>query len=664
MGSTRAGRAVGPLLALVLVLCSSSSRPLTAAPIGFSGTVHDSLGHGLEGVEVLVLAWSTSSPVAVLRSDREGRFGTGELGAGSYRVAAFKEGYLASIGSVDTWIGQSIDLVLHPMPQPEGTRAAPLPRDASWMLRLPRRSILRVQQPTPPAADGELEASDDGFAEPMRLQLDQLFSVSLEPVDTQVRGGELEATETRMMLSSSMGDRGRILFHGRHEDLGSSSRSGESTSSAGQQAQALSVDMSHQTGADSRLAVAAFYGQKDYELSTESMDPVALESVRHAQRTWGYDASWSLGLADVGRMEVELDFQDTLLTAPHTDSGSGAGDGFANRALTAEGSFQRSSSARHQTEVALRAGHQWWSTAQLPSAEPSAGQDLGGWSVQLEAQDSWAVSGPLTLVYGLGYKQALLARDAALIVPRLGGSWSFDGGTVRAAASYHAVVDRSSQLDAPPESIPFRPRGTLGYEAEVEWPFASGLSLKGGTSYSPWQFRALGYGDGTLAADPLPLYMTDGNASLRENHVVLVAQRSATRAYLELHGGRVQGTVAPLLPFDAMVGLAPETGLHYLNARCGVDMRGYGTDIVLDYFKVGARAAGGDPGRSLQESIELRMQQELRGLQTRVDLRFLAALRVGMVEADSVNEWLQQGGDPAPLEALNRRLTAGLSVSF
>ena len=75
---------------------------IEAAPI--AGTVKDSLGNLLSGVEVLFVALPAPGfrPTAVARSGRDGRFKVTDLVPGPYRVAALKEGYRTFVGQVDT----------------------------------------------------------------------------------------------------------------------------------------------------------------------------------------------------------------------------------------------------------------------------------------------------------------------------------------------------------------------------------------------------------------------------------------------------------------------------------------------------------------------------------------------------------------------------------
>ncbi len=126
---------------------------VTAGEPGFSGAVKDAAGNLLEGVEILVIAPTTSSnpvhPVATVRSDAEGRFLIERLEAGAYQIAAVKRGYRTYIGQVNTRVDRWIQLVLYPQARLEQS-GLPTPEDDAWALRLPRRNILRETDPVLP----------------------------------------------------------------------------------------------------------------------------------------------------------------------------------------------------------------------------------------------------------------------------------------------------------------------------------------------------------------------------------------------------------------------------------------------------------------------------------------------------------------------------------
>jgi len=291
-------------------------------------------------------------------------------------------------------------------------------------------------------------------------------------------------------------------------------------------------------------------------------------------------------------------------------------------------------------------------------------EDASSWSVQADAQDTWSLSRPFSLVYGLGYKQALVDRDATLVVPRVGGSLVANGWYARALVSYHTVTGEGA-TGVRLHPVVFRPQGRVGYEAEIELPLARNVRLRGGSSYSPILFDSFGYLHGAVGIDEHPLYLTDGNAAVHEHRLLLVEERGGSRTYLELSDGRVTGAVAPLLPFEGPVPIRAGRELSYRSGRFGVAFPERGTDLRVEYRRVEAEGTG-DRDRApdaVQESVEFRVKQDVWGLQVPGDWRVLVGVRLGTVRTDDLEAW-SSANAAETVDALNRRISAGVSVLF
>jgi hypothetical protein len=86
-----------------------------------------------------------------------------------------------------------------------------------------------------------------------------------------------------------------------------------------------------------------------------------------------------------------------------------------------------------------------------------------------------------------------------------------------------------------------------------------------------------------------------------------------------------------------------------------------GTDVLLEYEWVrSADAPGGDGEDTVQESVAMRLRQAVPGLQAPGDWRVLLGVQVGSIQSGGT------GGERAAdmIEALNRRVSAGVSVAF
>ena len=92
-------RRIPSIAAVCGVACVAlSAQAAFVAPL--SGSVRDTVGNVLSGVEVLVVETrGAASPLATTLSNRDGEFRVPGLVPGLYRIAALKEGYaiLASV---------------------------------------------------------------------------------------------------------------------------------------------------------------------------------------------------------------------------------------------------------------------------------------------------------------------------------------------------------------------------------------------------------------------------------------------------------------------------------------------------------------------------------------------------------------------------------------
>ena len=292
--------------------------------------------------------------------------------------------------------------------------------------------------------------------------------------------------------------------------------------------------------------------------------------------------------------------------------------------------------------------------------------EVSGWSVGLEAQDTWSVSRPFAVIYGLGYKHSMASRDVALVVPRFGGSWSIDELVLRFLVSYHRVEIWSTD-DPDAEAPAFQPARPFGYEAQLELPLGGGLRLSGTTRSSPIQFDHEQRASGPFGEGFQPVYLTDGNAAVDEDRIALTREGAGVSTFLELIRGSVQGAVAPTVPFDVPFQWLSESRLDYQNSRLGVRVAASGTDLRLDYRRVAERPA--DPasaGREYeQQSVELRVAQDLMRLRSIGNWRLLVALRMASLEGagEGEDEWTQTG-HAQTWSSPEREMSAGLSVLF
>lgn len=662
------------LLLLALVACSQA---LADGPLGggLSGRVQDLLGHRIPDVEVLVVSPSAGgNPIAAARSDAAGLFSVPGLLPGIYRVAALKGGYLTYLGQVNTRVDSWLDVILRPAAAAAADSAVSLPEDATWALRLPRRSLLREIDAEP--LEVGLTGADQGRASrplpdsTLRVQVEQSFAMRRGPGSGAGNGPGGQGSATRLEAASALGQRAAVGFEASHESFDAAYlQTGEAGSSARQGAADVSVDLRFDAGPDDRVAVKAFFSEQElrFRSGIPGADPA---DSRQAGRSWGYDAAWSTQLDATSSLELEVDFAESKM---ELESGSPAAgladllDPVSQRSIRAEGSYESMPARDHRLRVDF---HARLVDTPLPALRATLGEArpgphaVMGWSVGLEAQDTWNVSGPFSLVYGLGYRHSLASRDLSLIAPRVGGTWSFERLVMSFLVSYHQVEDWGGpDPDATPPA--FHPARPLGFEAGLELPLRGGWLLRGATRSAPIQLEpTVGSLDPGLG-EFRPAFLTDGNVSVTEDRLSLIREGSGLRTVFEWIGGRAEGSVAPTLPFAMPFQWLSDSSLRYRNGRLGLRVAASGTDLLLDYAEFAERPSGLDPaaGDLEQQSLELRVAQDLMRLRSLGNWRVLLALRTASLEGESVEEWLKTG-DARPLAAPDREMSAGLSVLF
>jgi hypothetical protein len=500
------------------------------------------------------------------------------------------------------------------------------------------------------------------------MRVDQVFALRATGSSPGTERAEGLGNRTRVQLGSALGENLRLRFDGSREDYGEAPDPlGESgPSRAG--ADAVRLGVAYDPSADSRVTVNAYYSGRDYrpwsspEASAE--DPVRLEG-----RSWGYDATWNTQLGPESSLEVGVDYIEAELD-PLGHGGDGAeaaafGERVSGRSMAARGSYETLAGSAHRVSVGLRAAFVDRTAAGLETfrdqrlTQPAAGLDVG-----LEAEDTWHVGGPFSLVCGLDYRHASAEHGASLVVPRVGGSWSADTFLLDMMLSYHHAETWGTPI---PEEAPFRPQSRLGYRFAVEVPFGPRFRLDGEARYAPFQEDALGYLEGSVAADDLrePIYFTNGNAAVAHRSVGLIHESAAYRANVEIVSGRVSGTVAALSPYGLQVAPLAEGDLRYHGGRIGVRVADSGTDVALDYRAMQSSPEDGavGPGVTERSMMRLRVIQDLMRHEALGAWRLIAAVRVDAFDPSRLPDD-GSGDTKREHESRQREMSAGLSVLF
>jgi hypothetical protein len=638
------------LLAFCLILFLRVEPVRAGRTALLQGTVKDAFGNLLAEVDVLVLPErpGSGSPVASAQTDPNGRFVIEGLQPGVYRLAALKAGYMSFLGRVNTWLKDTLTLVLNPAPSLDGMEASESEDDSAWILRVPERSLLRDTGAVDLLAAGGRYPADRAAApstDAARVEFEQRFAYSPHEASRDATG--VQASQTRLRLGAPIGRRGSFRFEGsRERDDGLDS--GQAIASAiGSDVYSAGLGFRLEAGPDVRLDVNAGYRYRELDPGREVLADRRGE--RASQRQWGYDATWKAHLAPLMDLEAGLDFRESLFTRPE---GQYETSPELSRTFAARASLGSVPSRNHELRLDAAVQRVDWPLVDPREATIVAGEDLGftpGWSLALGAEDRWRLSTPVAVVYGVSVRKHEDPTQVSSLAPRLGGEWNGSGLRARMVVSYDlAESDHSS----------------LGYEGVIEGRMPFGLIVHGAVSYEP---RAMGATQATgVRGEDLAPYLVLGGEALRRQQVLGLERESGlVRVRVEFARGVIAGAVLgdPLTSVSLL--LTPERNLAYRSGRVVMRVVPSATDISIGYRDVDDLAAA---GAGLDSSLayryfDLRLAQDLARLDAKsMCWRLLMAARYAPSTVDS-----PAGGEIAPVSVRRdplERLTLGVSMVF
>ncbi|HZN54193.1 MAG TPA: carboxypeptidase regulatory-like domain-containing protein [Candidatus Polarisedimenticolaceae bacterium] len=634
---------------------SDSLRAAPTVPTVLSGYVQDDGGRALEGAEVLVLAAESGAGAPVVRavSDGLGRFVCGTLTPGVYRVAAIKSGYVAAFSRVNTHLRASVNLVLHPVPGQGDPRAEKVLDDLSWTLRVPPRSILRELEGVELLASTSQPASIRSMAATLQDslggQVEHMVALGSWRPESTGPSSSLEGNETRMRLAGTLGERGSIRVQGRRGSLDSGSRPAAKPAIS-RAASDLDLDLTYDTGDDEILGMRAFYSSGNLEVA----DALGTGTgTREGQRSWGYDARWRKQVDPSSRVAVQVGFHDASLDWDDRIDASWdpALRDASNRSIGAEGSYESFAADAHLLRVGVRAQRLTLSAPSARLGRPGGAFALdgaAGWSLLMDSQDRWSISGPVALEYGLAVRYGSDGATTTTLTPRVGGSWSTDRMTARAELSYAAASD----------AVP----GALGYDVQLEAPIVAGLSIHGSAGFIPSDAGV--WRDSALAGYPASLYVSDGLASDRFVAMALEHVSAPAAVSLSVARGQASGLLAPALGDDVPVVMLAEQVLDYDAVRLSVRAPRAGSSVSIEYRSLRERPPA--PAMLSVEALrtaELEFAQDLVRLAGgRASCRLLLNAR-GAMSGDAAGLG-EDSADTRRFSAMHKRISAGVSLAF
>jgi len=651
---------------LIAILAALSVGPaVNAGEPGFSGAVKDAAGNLLAGVEILIIAPTTSSnpvhPVATVLSDAEGRFLVERLEAGAYQIAALKRGYRTYIGQVNTRVDRWVQLVLYPQAHLDGSGLS-VPDDDSWALRLPRRNILRETDAV--SQEFEMVAARPPAVSnlPVNLKVDQLFKVATDPQRASHDDAMIQGFETRLNVNVPLGNRGEVSADGSHERL-TNSRSAGGSAPTRRESDQLNARFSYDTSSSTRIEVEAEYADRSARWPLREGVAAGLD---HDQESWRGAVGFEKRFDASTRLLVALDYASSNLVLPVdlANQVSALDRLSSNRALTGSGNLTRIGERGRRFELDFDVRHLGLSSPKLYATSGRTllhFSGLPGWTGGIRVRETWDLAQRFSLIYGVGYRHAVRDTDASLWTPHLGGRLKLQPLNLQWIVTYYGDDGWSANLS--PSTAGREPRDPLGYEAAVELPLTKNLTLSGSLESRPLTADRLDTGIGNPVSVARPVYVTDGNATLVRNRVALTHKTPEFLLFAEVSQAALDGSVAAVLTYDLPFQEIADRYLSYHNGRLGLLFVPQGTLVTLELRAIEESRRAMPESDSEQRQVELTLVQDVLQRDDLGRWRFLMSL--------SVAEWI--AGDPDDLrqiastdrlKATDSRLSAGLSLEF
>jgi hypothetical protein len=467
-----------------------------------------------------------------------------------------------------------------------------------------------------------------------------------------------------------IGERTRIAVGGRRSSLESGSIEGDAPGALPtSDSKAVDLGVRVQTTEDSSLDVRAFWAARDTRLAT----PVAVQDgFGQAERVWGYDAAWRQQLDPRSTLAVEMDYAASRVRVPLAAQAT-AGDlerlaaPGTNVAVSAQGAYETVPGDHHQVRVAFGAR---FVDVGLPvlrtvsNGSPVVRMDDTGWNLRLEAEDTWAVHGPLSVIYGLGYHHRLAETDTSVVVPSFGGAWSDGGRAIRMVVTYHAERVWSTPVLGDATRSRERSRAEFGYEASAETDLPLGFVLQAATSFAPIGTERIGYELGVPSVEGgRPMYFAEGDSAVRETSATLRHGAGPANVFVQWTRGRVDGALTTVVPFDVPYSVLDDSTLRYRTGRIGVDVASSGTRVLLEHRRLRDQRLDGtatSPTRA-QDQVEVRLVQDLLRYPGS-SWRLLLSVQAAELDGATLAYAERLAGQPLPES--HRQVNAGIAVAF
>ena len=526
--------------AMACLLLASCPIPFAqAAGTPFDGVVSDTSGRLLEQVEIFLFNEPAGgAPVTRQLSDADGRFNLGEPLPGPYRLAAVKEGYRLYLGRVNTLMQNSIQVILQPMPEEGQGGTESLPGNASWSLRLPRRSLLRETEAEVLARRGAIaSAASDRFTGLERVlsgEFTQSFEARVLPESDRSRVGAY-GRNSSLNMTGFLSENARLEFFGQRRSV-DRTVGGLDAETTGE----LRTGLRYDAGPRDRLDFRTFFGGR--EPDPAGAVPAAL--------AWGGSARWDRQLDGVSRLALRIGYRD----GSAGEAMVALADPVAGRMAVLAGEYETLATPGHRIQVGVEANLSQ-GAAEVDGAD--------GWNIRLRSEDAWALTPPLTLVYGLEYTQRYGYEEPAMLRPKVGAAWVGSAVALRWVA-VGALVPGSGD-------------GAVGYEGGLSIHLPGRLRLVGEVTRDPFADRLPE--EGSIL--PGALVRSYGALAYGGRSVALVRDGDSGRISLTWSNGDISGLLGTAPDLASPVLSWAEGTLRFENLDLDLVFPATGTELTV-----------------------------------------------------------------------------------
>ncbi len=673
---------------LISLICLSTLIVYPAdSIISIKGIVKDSLGNVLSGVDIFVSSDNFNSKVFNTRTDAKGQYALEKLSAGSYKVAAAKNGYLTKIEDVNAEKEASLDLTLKAISGGQGVHEDPskFPDTLDWIRRIPKKDVLKETE-TVAVADGNGGTSEDAqnaparsfdFAAldnlPVRIELKQIASKDI--TGSEIENGSEKKNSTELSLSGKIGPDCEVKVEGLKSWWKESLAENLLLDSVKRDAELIGVSGMYDFGEWGTLGLETFYGKDD--LNIKKGETASYSPLENSQREWGYTAGW--------KKKINADTAFNIHVAHFGQQFSGD-DPFpeiydtsdklsiSNQEVKATGNFHVQLMNDHTIDVGIKT--QFYSTSnplfQILSQrtrESYYGFGEMGRHISFYGRDSWRVFKPVTISVGFNYYNFYYENGIQAITPVVEMEYRNESGTsLKTELSY--IIDATRAEGNSSEQTLMHLLGDGNTKRDISCSVNLKQELKDGSSiitrfsYTPLLLLNREDDSAGMMWDDISLYITNGNVSSKKAGAFVEKKFKSLDGGIGLDYGEIEGTFSSLLPDDLSLQVFRQGNLDYLLAMIRAYCSETDTELAIKYRRVRdcineENYLSGD-GTSLKYSmLSIQFGQEIPVMRGRgVNLK-------AILEYDDILAYDDLGSDP--LKSLlmpAKRVGGGFLVIF